>query len=259
MKLSVCIPTYNRLPYLRELIGYLAPQMAASGPEDVELVVSDNSSTDGTAAYLASLEVPQLRFWTNESNIGGDRNFLKCVREAKGEYVWLVGDDDIVPYNALGAVLESLKTQCPGLIVSSDGEACRPKRSFNGYKEFLEKSSRQKVLSHTLISANVFKRSLFDFRLAERMLWTQYSHMIGILSGLDDGLVIESEPFIKVRDRRPEFAEYPDCLCVKQAVYLAFLARRFSVPRYYLSAVVNALNLPLEFASRLLSLVRKHR
>ena len=88
MTLSICIPTYNRLPFLKELLPAILGQVDSGRAEvEVEVVVSDNASTDDTADYLRSLSNPCLRWWTNETNIGGDRNFLKCVAEARGEYV----------------------------------------------------------------------------------------------------------------------------------------------------------------------------
>ena len=102
MLLSICIPTFNRLPYLKEAIDALLPQIEKTMPGQVEFLVSDNCSTDGTADYLAAMQSNRLRFWTNEVNIGGDRNFLKCISEARGDYVWLVGDDDLVAHDGKG-------------------------------------------------------------------------------------------------------------------------------------------------------------
>ena len=69
MILSICIPTYNRLPFLKELLPAILGQVD-SGRAEVEVVVSDNASTDDTADYLRSLSNPCLRWWTNETNIG---------------------------------------------------------------------------------------------------------------------------------------------------------------------------------------------
>lgn len=94
MILSICIPTYNRLPFLEELLPAILGQVDADCAE-VEVAVSDNASTDGTADYLRSLSHPSLRWWTNETNIGGDRNFLKCVAEAKGGMDYLANLHEI--------------------------------------------------------------------------------------------------------------------------------------------------------------------
>lgn len=245
--LSICIPTYNRLRYLEDLLQGLLPQ--SERVAGVEVCVSDNRSTDGTADYLAGLSSAVLRHWTNERNIGGDRNFLKCIREARGEYVWLVGDDDLVPEGAVEKVLSILRERNASLLVSDDeiGDV-----QFASYGEFLSKNCRRSgsvALRHALISANVFRRRCFDLEFAEKMLYTQYAHMFGLVKGLS-GPVMFTSGLVAVRPVLAEFAKYPSCLCVKQALYMCYLAKHFGLPRFRLYAMLNACNLAAEYASR---------
>lgn len=247
--LSICIPTYNRLAYLRELIGMLLPQIDALSEGAVELIVSNNVSPDGTAEYCESIDRCYLRFWTNETNIGGDRNFLKCIKESRGEYVWLVGDDDIVPEGAVANVLQVIRTSHPDLIISgSDGVT-----SYEGYAAFLgarcQRDARM-AMAHTLISANVFRREVFDMDFAVEKLYTQYAHMFGLMKRLD-GRIIVIDGIVETRPVRAEFAKFPSFLCVKQSIYLWYLAERFNCPRLKRYAVRNACSLPLEFGSRI--------
>ena len=248
MTLSICIPTYNRLPFLKELLPAILGQVGA-GRDEVEVVVSDNASTDDTAGYLRSLSNPCLRWWTNETNIGGDRNFLKCVAEAKGEHVWLFGDDDIMPAGAVGRVLDFLRQHKPALLISVDRDA--DTRLYDSYGAMLKDMGDGLALSHTLISANIFKRELFDMDLAVRKLWVQYAHMFGIMAHMPGRKVGVMSRFVETRPVRADFAKYPSCLCVKQAIYMWFLAKRFGSPRFRRHAIWNACNLPVEYASRI--------
>ncbi len=53
--LSLCVPTYNRAGFLRGTLDRVASQvscLAASSAGTVEVVVSDNASTDGTAEVV---------------------------------------------------------------------------------------------------------------------------------------------------------------------------------------------------------------
>lgn len=250
-ELSICIPTYNRVGYLKDLLPGLSAQIDAVANGKIELVISDNASTDGTAGYLKSVGRPYLRWWTNKSNIGGDRNFLKCIREARGEYVWLLGDDDLVPPNGVAAVADLIGTSHPDLLIAGLGDSAAVE--FADYRDFLEKRCRKnarEALAHTLISANVFRREVFDMAFAEKTLYTQYAHMFGLVKDLE-GTVVVTRPFVGTRPVRAEFAKYPSFLCVKQAFYLRYLARRFSVPRFNWFAFLNACNLPFEFGSRI--------
>lgn len=251
--LSICIPTYNRLKYLKELLqGFIAQidEIAAGG---VELVVSDNVSTDGTAAYLKTIDRKYFRFWTNETNIGGDRNFLKCIREAKGDYVWLVGDDDLIAPDAVARALKILDERRPRLLISDIGS--QPlEGEYADYRGYLERECRRDAkaaLRHTLISSNVFRRSSFDVDLAIRNLHTQYAHMFGLAGREADGAVVVTQGIVSTRPVRADFAKYPSFLCVKQALYFWFLAKRFNLPRFRWYAFLNACNLPMEFGSRI--------
>ena len=246
MRLSICIPTYNRIRFLKELLPSVLGQIDMDG---VELVVSDNASTDGTGDYLRTLNHPCLRWWTNDSNIGGDRNFLKCVSEARGEYVWLFGDDDIMPNDAVGRVVEFLRKNKPALLVSVGRDM--PNALHDDYRDMVKDVGDEVALEHTLISANVFRRDLFDMEIAVNKLWVQYAHMFGIMANMVGRNVGVLPHLVENRPVRAEFAKYPSCLCVKQAVYLWWLAKRFDMPRFYWRAIWNASNLPIEYAARI--------
>ena len=249
--LSICIPTYNRVRYLKELLPSVLDQADAEG---VEVVVSDNASTDDTAEYLRAIKHPSLRWWTNDANIGGDRNFLKCVAEARGEYVWLFGDDDIMPAGAVKKVTDFLRQHNPALLISvdRDGDA----RLYDDYCAMLKDVGDDFLLAHTLISANVFRRELFDMDLAVKKLWVQYAHMFGIMANMVGRKVGIMPRFVETRLVRADFAKFPSCLCVKQAIYIWFIAKRFGMSRFYWCAVRNASNLPVEYASRIWKWVR---
>lgn len=104
--LSICIPTYNRARYLDEAIASVAMQIT----DDVELVISDNASTDETGDVIAkwSKAIPSLVYFRWERNMGADNNFLKVVDLAQGEYCWLLGSDDQIKAGGIAAVLSRL-------------------------------------------------------------------------------------------------------------------------------------------------------
>ena len=251
MILSVCIPTYNRARYLKELLDALIPQLDRCQPDSVELIISDNCSTDGTFNLCKSIARSYVRFWRNEINIGGDRNFLKCIQEAEGEYVWLVGDDDIVERDGVSHVVDGLRSEAPSLMIV--GGANTEKDVYDDYRVcVLAEQQRLKsfALAHTLISANIFKRRLFCMEFAEAKLWTQYAHMFGLTKGLQ-GKIVVLPGVVRAREVRAEFAKYPSFLCIKQALYLWYLAGLFELPGYRVRAVLSVCNLPLEFGSRI--------
>jgi glycosyltransferase involved in cell wall biosynthesis len=96
--LSFTIPTCNRAKYLDQLLGALLKQL--HGESRVELIVSDNASTDNTPAVVEAYRQQGLpiRYLRNQANHGPDFNILQCYEQAAGRYVWIFGDDDLGVY-----------------------------------------------------------------------------------------------------------------------------------------------------------------
>ena len=110
--LSFCIPTRNRAAFLRELLESIAQQ---ARPE-VEVVISDDGSTDETGTVIESFRtrLPQLSVRRVDPPLRYDRNLLNVVAAARGEFCWLFGDDDRLEPGGLSAVLDALEKE-PGL------------------------------------------------------------------------------------------------------------------------------------------------
>jgi glycosyltransferase involved in cell wall biosynthesis len=106
--LSICIPTFNRLHYLREMLEILLPQAEFNG---VEVCVSDNHSNDGTAEFLIDIShtYPCLRYVINSKNIGLDKNMLAVISMGIGQYIYPIGDDDLLPESSLYEILLEIK------------------------------------------------------------------------------------------------------------------------------------------------------
>jgi glycosyltransferase involved in cell wall biosynthesis len=90
---TIGISTYNRA-------GSYLPQALASALEqtypNLEVVVSDNCSTDETAEVLGNLSDARLRCFRQERNIGANANFNFCLEQARGRYFLLLHDDDLI-------------------------------------------------------------------------------------------------------------------------------------------------------------------
>src|SRR5579875_1824981 len=114
--LTMCIPTWNRAEELRLLLEVLTPQLMQA--PDVELLISDNHSTDHTPAVVEQAIANGLRcrYVRNAENIGADANFLQCYRMAEGKHVWIFGDDDVLLPGSLLFVLKLLHRRAYELI-----------------------------------------------------------------------------------------------------------------------------------------------
>ena len=97
-KLTVAIPTRNRLPFLRHTLEHM---LSIREPEDLEVTfaVSATSCDDLTPAYLDALSRNEARISVNTRQTRWTRwNYihLEKVVPSEAEWVWLFGDDDII-------------------------------------------------------------------------------------------------------------------------------------------------------------------
>ena len=90
---TIGIPTYNRANgYLREA---LESALAQSYP-NLEIVVSDNGSTDNTESVVRSYADPRVRYFRQQPPVVPNDNFNFCLSQANGAYFLLLHDDDKV-------------------------------------------------------------------------------------------------------------------------------------------------------------------
>ena len=87
--------------------------VAAQITSDVEVVISDDGSTDETQEVIENFRarIPCLVAQRVDPPLRYDRNLLHVVSLARGNYCWLFGDDDRLEPGGLTAVLEALKTE----------------------------------------------------------------------------------------------------------------------------------------------------
>jgi glycosyltransferase involved in cell wall biosynthesis len=91
-KISVMIPTYNRAHFLVEAVESVLSQ----DYPNVEVIVSDNASTDGTREVARKYQADyRFRYYRNEKNMGSGTNYeILLYKYAQGEYGKYLTDDD---------------------------------------------------------------------------------------------------------------------------------------------------------------------
>ena len=95
-KISVCIPVRNGGAFLPLAVESVLGQSR----DDIELIIVDNCSTDGTAQWVERKAASESRisFHENPADIGMTANFNACLKRAQGEYVkFLCADDLLLP------------------------------------------------------------------------------------------------------------------------------------------------------------------
>ncbi|HZZ86352.1 MAG TPA: glycosyltransferase family 2 protein [Anaeromyxobacteraceae bacterium] len=117
-KLSVCIATFKRARFIGETLQSILSQLEPG----VEVVVVDGASPDETAAVVAPLAAayPALRYHREPVNSGVDADYDKAVAYARGDYCWLMSDDDLLMPGAVARVLAAVADRPDLLIVNAE-------------------------------------------------------------------------------------------------------------------------------------------
>jgi glycosyltransferase involved in cell wall biosynthesis len=134
----VGLPVYNGLPYLEQSIDSLRRQDL----EDLEIIVCDNASTDGTADLVRDLAIadPRIRYVRNPENIGASNNYNKAFGLARGRYFRWTASDDFVSPGVLSRCVAALEANLAAILafpetrlVDASGVTLRPYDDGDGW------------------------------------------------------------------------------------------------------------------------------
>lgn len=117
-KVSVLVPVYTGEAFLVECLD----SILAQDFQDMEILIADDVSTDGSAAIIERYATSdsRIRWWKNERNLGLAANFNRCLREAKGEYIkYVLQDDKLLSPSAVGRMVDMLDQHPEASLVGS--------------------------------------------------------------------------------------------------------------------------------------------
>ncbi len=103
---TIGIPTYNSGD--RYLLQAVESGLAQTYP-NLEIVVSDNASTDQTEELINNFADSRIRYFKHEQNIGLKNNFNFCVEQARGDYFVLLCDDDSIDPDLIQVCIEKVR------------------------------------------------------------------------------------------------------------------------------------------------------
>ena len=99
--LSICIPTFNRKARLDDCLNSILIS-SKKIKFNLEVCISDNNSDYDIAKLISKYQSSlNIKFNKNKTNIGFAANAIKVVSMAKGEFSWLIGDDDLLVPDSL--------------------------------------------------------------------------------------------------------------------------------------------------------------
>jgi len=216
--LTVGIPTFNRASRLRGLLDSIANQYTGDVKERVEILISDNCSTDETWSVLGEYsEKHGFQIRRNEKNLGMDQNLCEICKVARGEFMWWMGDDDIVLPDFLAWIIGLLEEQPHDFIFVPAGDGPPGCTTYlMGIFQPVEGKVWDLVCKHGLFR---FFGSIGHclFRLSKLINYESltehafcFTHAFGLLLSLKDSnaLIITKGGFDVPRKSETEIADY---------------------------------------------------
>lgn len=89
---SICIPCYNS----ENTIGKTIQSVLDQTYSNIEIIISDNASTDHTTEVVSAFTDSRIKLFVNDSNLGMFRNFQAALSRASGKYVKCLCADDVI-------------------------------------------------------------------------------------------------------------------------------------------------------------------
>lgn len=111
-RLSICMPTFNRASHIERQLSFILEEARPYLGSEIEILVSNNASPDETDRVIREIERKAgggFSYTLQPENIGAVPNVHFLIKKAKGKYVWVVGDDDVLRSGTLTRVVSLLE------------------------------------------------------------------------------------------------------------------------------------------------------
>ena len=155
-QLSIIIPTYNGEYYIENCINSIIKQQN----KKIEIIVIDDDSSDRTVDIVKVQFGAQVKLIKNRKRLGMTSNYEKALRVAKGEWVSIMGQDDLMLPNSVSRILEIIdKNREIDIIVSS--------RSYYYWDNYVRDKNQIKLMiyKNDLVTRKISSKNRLFFTL----------------------------------------------------------------------------------------------
>ena len=166
--LTISIPTFNRSKELHSQLYDIHLMLSDTRiSENIEILVSDNGSTDSTPNVVKDFSsMDKLYKFTSirsKENLGSDTNFMNSVLNASGRFVWIMSDDDKIHEGAIQYLFKVLSSNLDigfGFVnfFINKGE---PQTSIQKNDNYYTTSGDLTLLLHPLLATSMISSCIF--------------------------------------------------------------------------------------------------
>lgn len=241
--ITIAIPTYNG----SETLPRLLDSIIDSGETKIEIVVSDNASTDNTKNIVERYmcDYDYINYFRNEQNVGYDNNVDLAVRNSTSEYVWIIGDDDYIEKDAITKVINILEENNDLAFIYVNFSIFNQRKQkyvidkysnidndmyFHSGNEFFSNVH----LDSNFVSTNIFKRKLWinhDFSSYYASGWIHIAALLHIL-GNNSAFCISMPYVVNAGDRDGLGSAITDGVALELMIELTNIITEFDGSEY---------------------------
>lgn len=232
MILSVIIVSYNVKYFLEQCLCSVEQAIVSSewgvvSKENIEVIVVDNNSTDGSIEYLQT-KYPFVHFIANKENAGFAKANNLASAKAKGKYILFLNPDTIIG--------EDCFSKCILFMESNTDAGAIGVRMIDGNGKYLKESKRGfptpwvslcKMIGLTALFPS--SRAFAGYYLGD--LNNEYDHEVDVLSGAF--MLVRKEAFSKAGGFDERFFMYAEDIdlsySIIQAGYKNFYFSKISI------------------------------
>jgi GT2 family glycosyltransferase len=165
-KISVIIVTYNSKEEIIPCVESVSLNQFESS--DIEIVIIDNNSTDGTFEILNKLNYHHIKIFRNDNNVGYTRAVNQGIKYSTGDYLFLLNPDTVLKHNCIKLLCEFLESSdeyaaAAPVMYYPDGKLQYSVRNFPDYwKMFCEFSLLSRIFPRTRLFGS-WKAKYIDY------------------------------------------------------------------------------------------------
>ena len=107
-KLAIAIPTYNRHLILKENLLRMLPELREY---NIPVYISDDSDNNYTRDMISEFKIQydNIQYHKNDPSLGHDKNCLKTLQIPNEEYIWYLGDSQVIKDKGIKVILDLIE------------------------------------------------------------------------------------------------------------------------------------------------------
>lgn len=117
MRISVALCTYNGSQYIKQQLDSILNQTQLVD----EIIVCDDISRDDTIKIIESYNLPEIKIYVNQKNLGSVKNFEKAIKLCSGDIIFLADQDDIWLHNKVEVLINYFKLNKNISVLATNG------------------------------------------------------------------------------------------------------------------------------------------